>query len=285
MWDSLGWGTRLAILFLAITVAMAVAPGLIAPYDPVTADSSAILEPPSTSHLLGTDINGMDIWSRIVWGARIDMVIAISGTSIALIVGTLLGSVAGFYAETRGGRGAGSEVMMRGADVLQAFPPLVLGLGMVAVLGRHITNVTYVVAVVQIPFFMRLTRAAVISIRSEEFIDAARTAGNTERRIILRHVLPNSLTPAVVNISVAMGSAILLAAGLSFLGVGVPAPTPEWGYMVAVGARSLYTGQWWPAVFPGVMIGLATLSLSMVGTAARSLKADRSTAPLDTIAA
>ena len=265
-------GRGLAFLagsLLALTLAMIIAPQWIAPFDPRQADPSAILRPPNAQHWLGTDVNGMDILSRIVWGARIDLAIAGTGTTIALVIGTLIGAVTGYYAERSGRGGFASEATLRFADVMQAFPPLVLGLTLVAVLGRGIVNIIYVVAFVQIPFFLRLTRSSIIAIRKESFVDVARCSGNGELRVVFRHILPNALTPALVNVSVAMGSAVLLAAGLSFLGVGVPAPTPEWGYMVATGARNLYTGQWWPALFPGLYMGLVTLSLAVLGDAIR----------------
>ena len=259
----------LAGSLLALTLAMIVAPQWIAPFDPRQADPGAILRPPSPQHWFGTDVNGMDILSRIVWGARIDLAIAGTGTTVALVIGTLIGAVTGYYAERSGLGGFGSEATLRFADVMQAFPPLVLGLTLVAVLGGGIGNIIYVVAFVQIPFFLRLTRSSIIAVREESFVDAARCSGNGELGVVFRYILPNALTPALVNVSVAMGSAVLLAAGLSFLGVGVPAPTPEWGYMVARGARNLYTGQWWPALFPGLYIGLVTLSLAVLGDAIR----------------
>ncbi len=258
-----------AVCILVLTAVMALFPDVIAQYSPERANPATILEPPSLRHWLGTDVHGMDVFSRIVWGARIDVVIAAVGTGIGLLFGTIVGGWAGYFAERPGVGGAASDWMLRTTDVIQAFPPLVLGLALMAVLGRDILNIIYVVGFVQIPFFLRLTRSAVISVREQAFVDAARCAGNSEFRVIGRHLLPNSLTPALVSVSVAMGSAILLAAGLSFLGVGVPPPTPEWGHMVATGARSLYTGQWWPALFPGLYMGLVTLSLGVVGDAVR----------------
>ena len=254
-----------ALAIVLLTLLMAVAPGLLAPFPPERADPSAILEPPSSSHWLGTDINGSDVFSRIIWSARTDLTIAVVSTLLSVAIGTAIGAWSGSYAGRRRPMGVASDLLMRGTDALQAFPIFVLALALVAVLGRNIFNVIYVLVFLQVPIFIRLTRSAVMSTREEPFVDACRCAGNTEARLLFRHVLPNSLTPTLTNASAVAGAAILLTAGLSFVGAGVPAPTPEWGYMVATGAENLYTGQWWPAMFPGLYIGLVVVGLAVLG--------------------
>lgn len=253
------------------TIIMAIVPGWLAPYPPETADSRSILLPPSLGHWFGTDINGMDILSRVIWGARIDLSIALSSTCVGLLFGTLVGVWVGFYFGRQGWQGWVSDLVMRFADTVQAFPVFVLALALVAVLGRNIFDVIYVLIFLQVPFFLRITRGAVLRTREEGFVDAARLVGNSELRLLIFHVLPNSLTPTLVNASVVAGGALLLTAGLSFVGAGVPAPTPEWGYMVSVGARNLYTGEWWPALFPGIYIGLVVISLAAAGDLLRRI--------------
>jgi peptide/nickel transport system permease protein len=212
----------------------------------------------------------MDVFSRLVWGARIDLLVAVSVTMLALLLGTVLGAWVGYYSGRRGPGGFLSDWIMRAADALQAFPFFVLALALVAAAGRNVGNVIYVLVFLQTPYFLRLTRSAVIRTREEGFVDAARCSGNSELRVVLRHVMPNSLTPSLVNASVIAGAAILLTAGLSFVGAGVPAPKPEWGQMVAVGADSLYTGQWWPALFPGAFIGIVVLGFALLGEGVRA---------------
>lgn len=248
---------------------LAIVPNWFSRFPPEEADPHSILLAPSSVHWFGTDINGMDVFSRIVWGARLDLLVAISSTSLALIVGLALGAAAGYYFGLPSWRGASSEVMLRAMDALQAFPVFVLALALVSVLGRNLYIVIGVLGVLGTPIFLRLTRSAVLATRSEAYVEAARCAGNSELRLVAKHILPNSLGPAFATASIVAGGAILLTAGLSFIGAGIPAPKPEWGSMVAVGAPSLYTGNWWAALFPGGAIGLAVLSFALVGDGVR----------------
>lgn len=261
--------TTLAASVLVGAGLLSVFAPLIAPFPPEQANPAAILEPPTPMHWMGTDVNGMDVLSRLLWGGRIDLGIAIGSTLIALMVGTALGTWAGNYFGKPGWQGLLSEGLLRSMDVLQAFPIFVFALGLVAMLGRNIYNLLYVLAFLETPIFLRLTRSRVLGVREETYVYAARCSGNSQLRLLLRHILPNSLSPALINASALMGGAILLTAGLSFVGAGVPAPTAEWGYMVAVGARDLYTGEWWTALFPGAYIGVVVMSLAVVGDALR----------------
>jgi peptide/nickel transport system permease protein len=251
------------LIFLIVTLAL-FAP-LIAPYDPETANAAITLQSPGGSHLLGTDISGMDIFSRLIYSARIDLVIAVLGTLFSLAIGLPLGVVAGYFAGTRGVWAWLSEGIMRVADVLQAFPVFVLAIALVAALGQSARNVILAIAFVNAPIYLRLLRMQALSLRERRFIDAARVSGGSELRIVFRHILPNAVAPAIIQASVNMGWAVLLTAGLSFVGAGVRVPTPEWGSMIAVGAQNMITGQWWPALFPGIAIALTVLGFALIG--------------------
>src|SRR5712692_8668941 len=234
-------------VLVALIVLLALFAPLIAPYDPEQANASITLRSPSGSHLLGTDISGMDIFSRVIFSARIDLLIAVLGTFFSLAIGSPLGLIAGYFSGNRSVWGWVSEVMMRVADVLQAFPVFVLAIALVAA-----------------PIYLRLLRTQALSLRERRFVDAARVAGNSELRIVFRHIFPNAMAPAIIQTSVNMGWAVLLTAGLSFVGAGVRVPTPEWGSMIAVGAQNMITGQWWPALFPGVAIALTVLGFALI---------------------
>jgi peptide/nickel transport system permease protein len=214
---------------------------------------------------MGTDVSGMDIFSRVIYSGRIDLTIALFGTLFSLLIGSPLGLIAGYFSGTKGVWGWISEGIMRSADVLQAFPVFVLAIGLVAALGQSVRNVIFAIAFVNAPIYLRLLRTQALSLRERRFVEAARVAGNSELRIVFRHILPNAAAPAIVQLSVTMGWAVLLTAGLSFVGAGVEVPTPEWGSMIAVGAQNMITGQWWPALFPGIAIALTVLGFALVG--------------------
>jgi peptide/nickel transport system permease protein len=251
------------LIFLIVMFAL-FAP-LIAPYNPEEANAAITLQPPSAAHVLGTDISGMDIFSRVVYSARIDLVIAVLGTLISIAIGVPLGVLAGYFAGVRGFWGWLSEGTMRIADVLQAFPVFVLAIALVAALGQSARNVIFAIAFVNAPIYLRLLRTQTLSLRERRFVDAARVSGSSELRIVFRHILPNGIAPAIIQASVTMGWAVLLTAGLSFVGAGVRVPTPEWGSMIAVGAQNMITGQWWPALFPGIAIALTVLGFALIG--------------------
>jgi peptide/nickel transport system permease protein len=255
----------LGYFLVAAIVILALAAPLVAPFDPEEANASITLASPSGSHWLGTDISGMDIFSRIIYSARIDLVIAVLGTFFSILIGGPLGLIAGYFSGARGLWGWISEIMMRVADVLQAFPVFVLAIALVAALGQSARNVILAIAFVNAPIYLRLLRTQALSLRERRFVDAARVAGNGELRIVFRHILPNAVAPAIIQASVNMGWSVLLTAGLSFVGAGVRVPTPEWGSMIAVGAQNMITGQWWPAVFPGIAIALTVLGFALIG--------------------
>jgi peptide/nickel transport system permease protein len=252
------------IIVGAVTVIAAAAP-LIAPYSPITADPSVYLQPPGLSHLFGTDATGMDVFSRVIFAPRIDLAIAIMGTMISALIGTSTGAWVGYFQDTRGIRSFLSNVVMRAADVLQAFPVFVFAIALVAVFGQSIGSVVFAIAFVNIPIYLRLMRSQVLSIRRMRYVEAAYIAGMSDLVIIRRHIVPNAIAPVLAQLSVNIGWSVLLTAGLSFVGAGVRAPAPEWGSMIAMGFPNVMTGQWWPSVFPGLALAMTVYGFALIG--------------------
>jgi peptide/nickel transport system permease protein len=249
----------IGLAMVSIMLVLAAIGPTIAPYDPRTAFPGQQLLPPSFTHLMGTDNNGMDVFSRVIASPQTDLTIAILGTLGAIAAGIPLGLIAGYY------RGLISEILMRLSDIVQSFPVFILGMALVVVTGQEIKNVVYVVAVINCPIYVRLVRSQVLFLRERPFVEAARAIGGQDGWIIRKHILPNAVGPVVANASVTIGWAILLTAGLSFIGAGVRVPTPEWGSMIAVGAKNIYTGEWWPSVFPGIALAFTVLGFALLG--------------------
>jgi peptide/nickel transport system permease protein len=262
---ALGYAIVLIVVFCAIF-----AP-LIAPYDPVKADALNFLKPPSWAHLMGTDATGMDVLSRIIYAPRIDLAIALAGTLISAVLGSLLGAAAGYYQTQKGLWSFVSGFIMRASDVLQAFPVFVFAIAVVAVLGQSLYSVVIAVAFVNTPIYLRLMRSQVLSVRRMRYVEAAYVAGVSDAKILMRHVIPNSLAPILAQLSVNIGWAILLTAGLSFIGAGVEAPTPEWGSMIAMGYQNIITGHWWPSIFPGLALALTVFGFALIGSSVEIL--------------
>lgn len=258
-------GALAGLVLLALQVLAIIFAPFITFYSPVEADPIASLQPPSAAHWFGTDVSGMDIYARVVYATRINLLISISAVAFAFVVGVPIGLLIGFY------RGWLSSLVMRLFDFIQSFPVFVLGMALVSVMGQEIWNVAIVLAVLFIPMFARVIRAEVLSLRERPFVGAARCSGATDFSIMFRHILPNALTPAIVQISISVGLAILLTAGLSFVGAGVRMPTPEWGLMVSTGAQQMILGVWWVALFPGMAIVIAVLSFALIGDMAKDL--------------
>ncbi len=251
----------LTVLGLALTVFLvlvAIFAPLIAPYDPIKQDLKNRLQPPSWEHPFGTDQLGRDIFSRVVWGSRISLFIALIVVAISFTVGTTIGIISGYFG------GKVDEVLMRITDMFMAFPRLVLALAVAAALGPGLFNTMLAIAFVSWVYYARLARASTLQIREEVYIEAARAIGASDRRILFLHVLPMVIAPVVVQATLDMGGTILTAAGLGFLGLGVQPPTPEWGVMVSEGRRFI-TEQWWVSTFPGFAILLATLGFNLLG--------------------
>lgn len=252
-------------IVIAVTLAAVFAP-VIAPYSPIQANPGRFLEPPSWEHPFGTDAVGMDIFSRAVYAPRIDLTIAVLGTLISAVLGTAVGALVGFYSSGRGFRVWLSFAVMRAADVLQAFPVFVFAIALVAALGQSIQTVVIAIAFVNAPIYLRLMRSQVLTLRSMRYVEASQVAGLSDLRTIRRHVVPNAIAPILAQLSVNVGWGILLTAALSFIGAGVRAPTPEWGSMIAMGFQNVVTGQWWPSVFPGLMLAVTVFGFSLVGS-------------------
>lgn len=252
--------TLLALQIIAIVFAP-----WIAPYSPENADPINALQQPSLTHFFGTDVSGMDIYSRVIFATRINLLISVTAVAIAFAIGVPIGLAIGYY------KGWISSLAMRLFDFIQSFPVFVLGMVLVSVMGQEIWNVAIVLAVLFTPVFARLIRAEVLSLRDRPFIAAARCSGATDGTIMFNHILPNALTPAIVQISISIGMAILLTAGLSFVGAGVRMPTPEWGLMVSNGAQQMILGIWWVALFPGLAIVFSVLTFALLGDAAKQM--------------
>ena len=231
---------------------------LIAPYSPVNASLEDKLLPPSWVHLLGTDSNGSDILSRLIFAPRVDLVVAIAATLIAACVGTPFGIVAGYI------RGALGESLVRIGDVILTFPVFVLALVVVAAFGQGQVQTILVVGFVQAPIYLRLMFGVSAALAHKGFVESARLSGASRIHIIARHILPNTFGPLFVQISITIGLSILLVSGLSFVGAGIQAPTPEWGSMIATGSLSLVLGYWWPSVFPGLAIGTTVMGFALL---------------------
>lgn len=254
------WG--LAGVFILYLVAL-LAPFL-APYDPIAQQDIVRMgfQPPSAEHLFGTDRFGRDVLSRIVYGARISLAIGFIAMAISVTLGTLLGAVAGYLGGTM------DALLMRFTDMVLAFPRLVLLIMIIALFEPSIALIILVLGLTQWPGTTRIVRGEVLSLREQEYIQAARALGLSRRRIILRHLIPNVLAPVIVTATLGIGNTIVLEAGLAFLGLGVPPPTPTWGDMVAAG-RDVLTNAWWVATFPGLTIVLVVLAFNLVGDGLR----------------
>jgi len=237
----------------------------IAPYDALASDSSVALKPPSAAHWFGTDSLGRDILSRIVVAARLDFGIAVTAVAASFAVGSALGALAGFFG------GWADRIIGRVADTIMAFPLFVLAMGIVAALGNTVANIVIATAIINLPFYIRVARAEVNVRRNAGYVEAARLAGNSDLRVLALHVFPNVLPPMMVQISLNMGWAILNAAGLSFIGMGVRPPQAEWGIMVAEGATYIISGEWWVALFPGAVLMLAVFTFNLLGDGLRDI--------------
>lgn len=257
--------TAIALGGVGILVLVALLAPWLAPYDPIATNVAMSLRPPSAQHWMGTDQLGRDILSRLIAGARLDLAIAASAVSLSFAVGAVIGAFCGY----QGGRL--DRAVGRAVDVLMAFPLFVLAMAMVAALGNQVQNIIYATAIINLPFYIRFARTEVAVRRQAGWVEAARASGNNGARIVLGFLLPNILPTLAVQISLNLGWAILNAAGLSFLGLGVTPPTPEWGIMVAEGARFITAGQWWLVAFPGLALMLSVLCFNLLGDGLRDI--------------
>ena len=248
-------------LFLLIVLAAIFAP-LIAPYDPVAINFADKLSPPNWQHLMGANELGQDVFSQVLFGARTSLMVGVVVISLAIAIGVPIGLLSGYF----GGRL--DTALMRVSDVFLAFPPLLLPIAITAALGTGLFNAMAALAVSWFPWYSRIVRGAVMRVKNELYISAARAMGVGNVRIMLRHALPNSLTPIIVQGSMDFGYAILAAASLSFIGIGAQPPTPEWGLMAAL-SRDRFLDNWWTVAFPGLAIFVTVLAVNLVGDGVR----------------
>lgn len=253
-----------ACLFAAYAL-MAILGPSIAPYDPLASDTVRALQPPTARHWFGTDQLGRDILSRVMAAARVDLGIAVASVALVFAAGGLAGLAAGFFG------GWVDAVIGRIADTIMAFPLFVLAMGIVAALGNTIPNIVLATAIINFPLYARVARAETLTRREAGFVDAARLSGHRDIALMLLQVLPNIMPIMVVQMSLTMGYAILNAAGLSFIGLGVRPPMAEWGIMVAEGASFIVSGEWWIALFPGATLMLAVFCFNLLGDGLRDI--------------
>jgi peptide/nickel transport system permease protein len=256
-------GFAFALFFLFVLCA-AIGPALV-PYDPLASNTEVALTPPSAAHWFGTDQLGRDIFSRVVVATRLDLGIALASVALAFGIGTLLGLASGYFG------GWTDRIVGRAVDTIMAFPLFVLAMGIVAALGNSVENIVYATAIINLPIYARLARAEANIRRDAGYVEAARLCGNGEARIVLTQLLPNILPLMAVQVSLTLGYAILNAAGLSFIGLGVRPPTPEWGIMVAEGASFIVSGEWWVALFPGLVLMAAVFCFNLLGDGLRDI--------------
>lgn len=235
------------------------------PYDPVAVNVNEILQAPSAKHWFGTDNNGMDVLSRVIYGARYAFGIAVPAVFLGLTIGVPIGLYTGY----RGG--LIDEVVMRVMDALRVFPSIILSLAVVAAAGPSLFNVVVVIGVLDAALFVRIVRAEVLALRSSNFVESGVALGNPLWRILFIHLLPNAIQGAMAQSAVRGAWAVRISATLAFLGIGIQPPTPEWGAMIRVGAESIVNGQWWVGIFPGVALILMVLGLNMLGDGLQDL--------------
>ena len=250
------------LAIICVLVFCAIFAEMISPYSPIKQDLMHMFETPSAAHWLGTDEFGRDILSRLIYGARVSLQVGFIAVGIALVIGGMLGAVSGYYS------GRLDNCIMRVMDVLLSIPQTLLAIAIVAALGPSLMNLMIAVGISAVPTYARIVRGSVLSIRSMEFIEAARAAGSSDLRIILKHIIPNSMAPIIVQSTLGVASAILNAAGLSFIGLGIQPPNPEWGAMLS-GGRQYIRDFPHMTLYPGLAIMLTILALNFLGDGLR----------------
>ena len=253
----------LSLFVLFVLVFMAVFAPLLLPYKPLKTNPDAQFLPPSTQHWFGTDQYGRDIFTRLVHATRLDLMISFFVVGLAFFAGSLLGGISGFIS------GLFDDIIMRVVDIMQSFPPFILAMGMTAVLGNSIGNVILAIGVAYTPYFVRLSRGEMLKVRNLEYADAARCTGVSPFRTLYYHLLPNTITPGLVQSALALGWATLDTAGLAFLGLGIRPPAAEWGVMVSDGAKNIMGVEWWTWLFPGLAIFMAVFAFNGVADSLR----------------
>lgn len=249
-------------IILVILIFIGIFEKQLAPYDYRDQDLLKTFQEPSDEHIFGTDEYGRDILSRVIYGTRISLKIGIISVSISLIIGGTLGAIAGYYG------GKTDNLIMRAMDILLAIPQILLAISIVAALGTGITKLMIAVGVSSIPVYARIVRASVLTINEEEYIEAARASGTDDYKIITKHILPNCMAPVIVQSTLSVANAILTAAGMSFIGLGIQPPEPEWGTMLSSG-RGYIRGYSYMTIYPGLAIAITVLALNLLGDGLR----------------
>jgi peptide/nickel transport system permease protein len=261
------WHSRLAgvgIVIVGMVIVAAIFAPLIAPYDPTQKNTRNLLKAPTLQHLMGTDELGRDTLSRVIYGARISLEVGVIAVGISLVIGVLLGLIAGYMG------GGTDSVIMRVMDGLLAFPAIVLALAITAMLGPSLNNVMIAIGITGVPGFARLVRGQVLTTKGLEYVQAARAVGASDGRLMLRHILPNIVAPIIVQTSISVAAAILAEASLSFLGLGIQPPAASWGSMLNT-AKGYLTHTSWLAIAPGTAIFLTVLGFNFLGDAIRDV--------------
>lgn len=257
--------TLVAALILVLFIIISLLAPWVVPYDPLAVDTSAALKAPSLSHLFGTDALGRDIFSRVAIATRLDIGMAIGAVALSFIIGTATGAISGYFG------GWVDAIIGRVMDTIMAFPLFVLAMGIVAALGNSVENIVLATAIINLPFYSRFARSEVNVRRDMTFVEAARMGGNQSFRLLIVHIVPNILPTMMVQGSLNLGWAILNAAGLSFIGLGVRPPTPEWGIMVSEGASYIFSGEWWTFAFPGAALVITVFCFNLIGDGLRDI--------------
>jgi len=254
----------LGFLLLMLMIIIALSADLIADYDKIVIGQNigARLQPPSSAHWFGTDHFGRDIFARIVHGSRISLSLGIFAMAIAVTIGAIIGAVSGYYG------GKVDNIIMRFMDVLLAIPPILMSISIVAALGQNIVNLLIALSIAYVPVFARVIRSSILSVKGQEFIEAAKACGTSDARIIFKHIIPNAIGPIIVQATLAMGSTILIISSLSFMGLGIKPPAPEWGTMLYEG-RDFIRQAPYLILFPGGAITIAVISLNLLGDGLR----------------
>ena len=251
----------LGLILLALVLVIAIIAPYIIPYPYDAQDYNAVLQTPNAQHLFGTDNFGRDLFSRILYGSRYTLIIGFGCITVAALIGSVLGAVAAYYPRF-------DNIIMRFIDIIMGIPTFMLALSIIVALGSSMINMMIALSITSIPSFARVARAQVLSVKEQEFIEAARSIGASDMRILIHHILPNAIAPLIVQYTLGAVNVILWGASLSFIGQGVQAPTPEWGLMISAG-RNYLRSNWQMAIIPGIAIIITTYALNMLGDGLR----------------
>jgi peptide/nickel transport system permease protein len=253
-------------LFIVVTMLIVALIGpIVVPYNPDSVNPKEKMLPPSTEHFFGTDTFGRDVFSRVISAARVDLLVAMVSIGLAFIIGIIIGSIAAYF------KGITDSILMRFIDIIQSFPQFILGMALAAAIGSGLRNLIIVITVIMTPGFARIVRSRILSLRELPFVDAARSGGIPTLRIIFVYLVPNSLGPILVAVSLSISYAMLDAAGLSFIGLGIKPPQAEWGMMISKGMNNMLAGEWWVSMFPGLALFLSVLGFNLLGDGLRDI--------------